>query len=61
MCSLLLLMCCARLVVEILNASSCERKRMIDYVSNIISTFILVIQFVIMRQMVQVWGIVGRH
>jgi hypothetical protein len=45
MCSLLLLMCCAWLVVEMLNASSCERKRMIDYVSNIISTFILVIQF----------------
>jgi len=51
-CSLLLLMCCACLVVETLNASSCERTIMIDYVNNIILAFIFVIQFVIMRKMV---------
>jgi hypothetical protein len=50
--SLSLQMCCAWLIVETLNVSSCERKRMIHYVSNIISSFILVIRFVIIIQMV---------
>jgi hypothetical protein len=64
-CSLLLLMCCSWLLVETLNASSFERNKMIHYVSGIISSFILFIWFVIMSQMVQVWGTdtgqVGRH
>jgi hypothetical protein len=64
-CSLLLLICCAWPVVENMNADRCGSLRMIYYVSNIISSFILVIQLIVMSQVVQAWGRdtgqVGRH
>ena len=64
-CSLLLLICCAWLVVENINADISRSPRMIYYVSNIISVFILVIRLVVMSQVVQSWGRdtrqVGRH
>ena len=65
LCSLLLLICCAWPIVENMNADRCGSQRMIYYVSNIISVFILVIRLVVMSQVIQSWGRdtrqVGRH
>ena len=55
-CSLLLMICFAWPIVENTNAYRCGSPRMIYYVRNIISTFIVVIHFFIMIQMVQAWG-----
>jgi putative Ca2+/H+ antiporter (TMEM165/GDT1 family) len=55
-CSLLFLIWCAWPVVENMNADRCGSPRMIYYVSIIISSFILVIQLIVMSQVVQAWG-----
>jgi NADH:ubiquinone oxidoreductase subunit 2 (subunit N) len=64
-CSILLLISCAWEVVKNMNVDRCGGLRMIDYVSNIISSFILVIQLIVMNQVVRAWerdtGQVGRH
>jgi hypothetical protein len=55
-CFLLLLICCACPVVENMNGDSCGSPRMIYYVRNIILSFILVIQLIVIRQVVQACG-----
>jgi hypothetical protein len=64
-CLPLLLICCAWPVVENMNADRCGSMRVIYYVSSVISSFIPVIQLIVMSQVVQAWGRdtgqVGRH
>jgi len=55
-CSLILLICCAWIVVENINADRCGSLRVIYYVRNIISSFIFIIHLILMSQVVQAWG-----